>query len=44
VLEIRDPGIADRLAAFVDDIRRRYPAATPPGDRPAAAAALGPID
>ena len=31
VLEIRDRGIADRLAAFVDEIRGRYPAATPPG-------------
>ena len=30
VLEIRDPGVADRLAAFVDEIRRRYPAATVP--------------
>jgi phosphatidylserine/phosphatidylglycerophosphate/cardiolipin synthase-like enzyme len=31
VLEIRDRGIADRLAAFVDEIRERYPPATPPG-------------
>jgi len=31
VLEIRDPAIADRLAAFVDEIRVRYPRATPPG-------------
>jgi phosphatidylserine/phosphatidylglycerophosphate/cardiolipin synthase-like enzyme len=31
VLEIRDRGIADRLAAFVDAIRDRYPPATPPG-------------
>jgi phosphatidylserine/phosphatidylglycerophosphate/cardiolipin synthase-like enzyme len=30
VLEIRDPAIADRLAAFVDEIRARYPRATPP--------------
>jgi phosphatidylserine/phosphatidylglycerophosphate/cardiolipin synthase-like enzyme len=30
VLEIRDRGIADRLAAFVDEIRGRYPAATIP--------------
>ena len=30
VLEIRDATIADRLAAFVDEIRRRYPAATVP--------------
>jgi phosphatidylserine/phosphatidylglycerophosphate/cardiolipin synthase-like enzyme len=25
VLEIRDPALADRLAAFVDDVRKRYP-------------------
>jgi len=31
VLEIRDPAIADQLAAFVDEIRVRYPRATPPG-------------
>lgn len=31
VLEIRDRSIADRLAAFVDEIRARYPPATPPG-------------
>ncbi|MFO7572398.1 MAG: phospholipase D-like domain-containing protein [Gaiellaceae bacterium] len=31
VLEIRDAAVADRLAAFVDDVRSRYPAATPPG-------------
>jgi len=31
VLEIRDHGVADRLARFVDEIRARYPAATPPG-------------
>ena len=31
VLEIRDSGVADRLAAFVDEIRARYPRATPPG-------------
>jgi phosphatidylserine/phosphatidylglycerophosphate/cardiolipin synthase-like enzyme len=30
VLEIRDAGIAHRLAAFVDEIRARYPAATVP--------------
>jgi phosphatidylserine/phosphatidylglycerophosphate/cardiolipin synthase-like enzyme len=30
VLEIRDAAVADRLAAFVDEIRRRYPAATIP--------------
>lgn len=32
VLEIRDRAIADRLAAFVDEIRERYPPATPPGE------------
>ncbi len=31
VLEIRDEAIADRLAAYVDDVRGRYPPATPPG-------------
>jgi phosphatidylserine/phosphatidylglycerophosphate/cardiolipin synthase-like enzyme len=31
VLEIRDRRVADRLASFVDDIRDRYPPATPPG-------------
>jgi phosphatidylserine/phosphatidylglycerophosphate/cardiolipin synthase-like enzyme len=31
VLEIRDPATADRLASFVDEIRSRYPAASPPG-------------
>ncbi len=31
VLEIRDRAIADRLAAYVDEVRARYPAATPPG-------------
>jgi phosphatidylserine/phosphatidylglycerophosphate/cardiolipin synthase-like enzyme len=25
VLEIRDPALADRLAAFVDEVRARYP-------------------
>jgi phosphatidylserine/phosphatidylglycerophosphate/cardiolipin synthase-like enzyme len=32
VLEIRDGGLADRLAEYVDEIRSRYPPATPPGD------------
>jgi phosphatidylserine/phosphatidylglycerophosphate/cardiolipin synthase-like enzyme len=38
VLEIRDGATADRLAAYVDDIRARYPQATPPdvGAPPAA--------
>jgi phosphatidylserine/phosphatidylglycerophosphate/cardiolipin synthase-like enzyme len=31
VLEVRDAGLADLLAAFVDDVRARYPRATPPG-------------
>jgi len=30
VLEIKDRGVAERLARFVDEIRARYPAATPP--------------
>jgi phosphatidylserine/phosphatidylglycerophosphate/cardiolipin synthase-like enzyme len=30
VLEIRDAGLAARLAAFVDDIRKRYPPAPEP--------------
>jgi phosphatidylserine/phosphatidylglycerophosphate/cardiolipin synthase-like enzyme len=30
VLEIRDAAIADRLADYVDERRRRYPPATPP--------------
>jgi phosphatidylserine/phosphatidylglycerophosphate/cardiolipin synthase-like enzyme len=30
VLEIRDAATADRLAAFVDEVRSRYPRATPP--------------
>src|SRR6476469_4807156 len=42
VLEIEDPAIADKLAAFVDEVRARYPrvtiAASGP-DSPAAAAA-----
>lgn len=33
VLEIRDAALADRLAAYVDEIRGRYPPATPPGER-----------
>ncbi len=32
VLEIRDPAFAERLAAYVDDVRSAYPAATPPGE------------
>ena len=34
VLEIGDAGIADRLAAFVDEIRGRYPPATVPQPDP----------
>jgi phosphatidylserine/phosphatidylglycerophosphate/cardiolipin synthase-like enzyme len=30
VLEIHDPELADRLAVFVDEVRARYPRATPP--------------
>jgi phosphatidylserine/phosphatidylglycerophosphate/cardiolipin synthase-like enzyme len=30
VLEIRDPGIADRMARFIDDVRGHYPAAPRP--------------
>jgi phosphatidylserine/phosphatidylglycerophosphate/cardiolipin synthase-like enzyme len=30
VLEIRDRGVADELAGFIDEIRSRYPPATPP--------------
>ena len=30
VVEIRDAATADTLAAYVDDVRARYPAATPP--------------
>ena len=41
VLEIRDAAIADRLAAYVDEIRARYPKATPPVDATAPAA---PVD
>ena len=31
VLEIRDRTIADQLARYVDEVRARYPRATPPG-------------
>jgi phosphatidylserine/phosphatidylglycerophosphate/cardiolipin synthase-like enzyme len=30
VLEIEDPALADRLAAFVDEVRARYPRFSPP--------------
>jgi len=32
VLEIRDRALADQLAAYVDEIRNRYPRATPPAE------------
>jgi phosphatidylserine/phosphatidylglycerophosphate/cardiolipin synthase-like enzyme len=32
VLEIRDTTVADRLAAYVDELRERYPPATMPGE------------
>ncbi len=32
VLELEDPELAARLSAFVDDVRRRYPAFGPRGD------------
>ena len=33
VLELDDPELADRLAAFIDDVRRRYPAMPAPERR-----------
>ena len=30
VLEIHDPGLADQMAAYVDEVRGRYPPAVPP--------------
>ena len=33
VLEIHDATVADRLAAFVDEVRARYPERRPPTDR-----------
>ena len=32
VVEIRDAAVADRLAAYIDEIRALYPPATPPGE------------
>lgn len=32
VVEIRDAAVADRLAAYVDEVRAAYPPATPPGE------------
>jgi phosphatidylserine/phosphatidylglycerophosphate/cardiolipin synthase-like enzyme len=38
VLEVTDPALADRMAAFIDGLRRRYPALTlPPEPAPRAA-------
>lgn len=34
MLEIRDAAVADRLATFVDEVRARFPKATPPGAPP----------
>ena len=31
VVEIRDEGVSDRLAAYIDGVRARYPRASPPG-------------
>ena len=44
VLEIRDRDVADRMAAYVDEIRALYPPATPPGHlvAPARASTLNP--
>jgi len=44
VLEIRDRGVADLMAAYVDEIRALYPKATPPGHlaAPVEAAAVNP--
>ena len=39
VLEIRDPAVADAMAAYVDEIRGLYPQTTPPGHLVAPAAA-----
>ena len=30
VLEIKDAGVADKMAAFIDEIRQRYPSSGPP--------------
>jgi phosphatidylserine/phosphatidylglycerophosphate/cardiolipin synthase-like enzyme len=38
VLEIHDAATADALARYVDEVRVRYPRATPPGARAAAEA------
>ena len=41
VLEIRDAAIADTLAAYIDEIRARYPRATPPHSVGAASSTSG---
>ncbi len=35
VLELEDPQLAERLAAFIDEVRGRYPAVALPAARPA---------
>ena len=35
VLEIKDRELADRMTAFIDEVRARYPEAPLPGDREA---------
>jgi phosphatidylserine/phosphatidylglycerophosphate/cardiolipin synthase-like enzyme len=42
VLEIRDGELADRLAAYVDEVRARYPATSTPSERPPPAAGAAP--
>ena len=32
VLEIVDRGLADRMAAYIDDLQARYPRVDPPDD------------
>ena len=34
VVELHDAGLSDRLAAYVDGLRDRYPLATPPAAGP----------
>jgi phosphatidylserine/phosphatidylglycerophosphate/cardiolipin synthase-like enzyme len=41
VLEIRDAAVADRLAAYIDGVRERYPPASPPGEGPGTPAPPG---
>ena len=44
VLEIRDSGIADRLASYVDGVRAKYPPATPPNEAAPTPAQVGGSD